>query len=113
MAICYMYRHQHAGIVTSHVFRSKPTPEQLAPLIAECERLHGREGWGMVHEAEMLDAEIPHFPERPAPSTHAFVAIASVVGTVTPSGAPAPTPEPARPGALSRLVGKMRETFRS
>jgi len=68
MAKVYMYRHQKAGIVTSHVFASPPTEEQMAPIKAEVERLHGREGWGQIFEAEFVAStdEIPSFPPRDA-----------------------------------------------
>ncbi len=65
MAKVYLYRHQQAGIVTSHVFASPPTDAQIAPIKAEMERLHGREGWGMIFEAELMGPEdVPVFPER-------------------------------------------------
>ncbi len=72
----YMLRHQVAGIVTSHVFATKPTEAQLAPLVKECERLHGsdhkgKKTWVMLHEVELLSAgEVPSLPER-APSSGA------------------------------------------
>lgn len=86
----FMFRHQKGGTVTSHAFTSKPTAEQVAPLIAECERLHGKSGWGMVHELLLLDdSEIPDVPQpssnaRPDASTSNFV----VRGTGTVTAAP-------------------------
>lgn len=85
MAKVYMFRHQHAGIVTSHAFTEPPTPAQIAPLRAECERLHGREGWGMIHEAELLGADkIPSIPVRATGPAELPGPTISAVGTVTP-----------------------------
>jgi hypothetical protein len=94
MAKVYFVRHQKAGIVTSHAFRSPPTEAQQAPIKAECERMHGREGWVMIHEAEFITDEstLPVFPERPGTvatgdnTGTAGVAgpAVSAVGTVTP-----------------------------
>lgn len=62
MAKVYMVRHQRAGIITSHAFSSPPTPEQQAPILAECARVHGPGGWAIIHEAELLgDGELPKF----------------------------------------------------
>lgn len=86
----YMVRHQRAGIVTSHVFLSPPTEAQIAPIKAECERLHGKEGWAIIHEAELMDGSaIPIFPERSASGgTDNIAAVSGPVisgtGTVTP-----------------------------
>lgn len=91
MAKVYMVRHQRAGIVTSHVFASPPTEEQVAPIVAECERLHGREGWVKIHEADLLLlTEVPVFPERAPASGQENGAAVPVVGiegtgTVTPA----------------------------
>ena len=82
MAKVFMYRHQHAGIVTSHVFSKPPTDEQLAPIIAECERLHGRAGWGKIHEAEFLGDEVPSFPKRESGPARTPQFGASGTGTV-------------------------------
>lgn len=88
MAKVYMFRHQKAGIVTSHVFTSPPTSQQIAPIKAEVERLHGREGWGAVHEAELMGPEeLPVFPERNGDGSTENVASPSIpaisaVGTV-------------------------------
>jgi len=88
----YMFRHQHAGIVTSHVFAAPPTDDQIAPIKAECERLHGRAGWGMIYEAEFMatDADVPSFPERaPAGGGDNAASVSAPVisgaGTVTPA----------------------------
>lgn len=62
----YLYRHQHAGIVTSHVFTERPSDEQLAPLKAEAERLHGRDGWSAIHEIDVVGpGELPFVPPAP------------------------------------------------
>ncbi len=83
----YMVRHQKAGIVTSHVFAEPPTPQQAAPIVAECERLHGRGGWVSVHEADLLTDGVPSFPERGGGSTDTQASVLPVaisgVGTVT------------------------------
>ena len=77
-----MFRHQRAGIVTSHVFTVRPTAEQLAPLVKDCNTRHGT-GWGMIHEAELLTAnEIPAFPEEASSETMPGP-VARGVGTVT------------------------------
>lgn len=66
MAKVYLVRHQKAGILTGHVFTEPPTLEQMAPLVAAAERLHGKEGWARVHEAELYGpGEIPELPTRP------------------------------------------------
>lgn len=69
----YMFRHQAAGILTSHVFLSRPTEAQMAPMRAECERLHGaahpKTGdayWTEVVEVPLLESEAPSFPKREA-----------------------------------------------
>lgn len=71
----YMVRHQAGGILTSHVFESKPTEAQIAPLRAECERLHGKAHaktgevyWMNVVEVPLLGNEVPSFP-APAPAS--------------------------------------------
>ena len=78
----FMFRHQHAGIVTSHVFSKSPTVEQIAPLKAEVERQHGREGWGMIHEAELLSDEVPVFAAPAGPSLAGEVAAPTVTAVV-------------------------------
>jgi len=85
----YMVRHQKAGILTSHVFLAPPTDEQVAPLVAECERVHGRTGWVQIHEADLMTAEdVPSFPDRSAGAGKSNAAAqpfgVSGVGTVTP-----------------------------
>ena len=62
----FMVRHQKAGIVTSHVFASTPTPAQVAPIVEECERLHGQGGWVLIHEAELLGAGSQPVFSKPA-----------------------------------------------
>lgn len=99
--VVYMLRHQAAGILTSHVFGAKPTDAQLAPLIAECERLHGKGHpktkepyWSSVVEVPLLEGkELPAFPRRAPPGGNgkknaAGSAEFSVTGhgTVTPPG---------------------------
>jgi hypothetical protein len=75
MATAYMLRHQHAGILTSHVFLSHPTREQLEPLISECERLHGAGGWTRLHEVEALaTGELPAAKEPEPVGTDESVA---------------------------------------
>jgi hypothetical protein len=71
MATCFLFRHQHAGIITSHVFAKQPTAAQLAPMIAEAERLHGnrpgKDGkppWHSVVEVELVTDAVPSFPDR-------------------------------------------------
>ena len=94
MKTIYMFRQQHAGVVTSHAFTSKPTDEQLSPLIAEMERVHGRDGWGMVVECALLDeGEIPAFEQPRAGRetmsiSHADIGELSVVATGTVTDAP-------------------------
>lgn len=89
MAKVFMYRHQRAGIVTSHVFLERPSEEQIAPIKAEMERLHGREGWGMIHEADLMGlGDVPVFPERENSATRDNAAVSSTpqisgTGTVT------------------------------
>lgn len=84
MAKVYMVRHQRAGIITSHAFSSLPTAEQQAPIIAECERLHGKGGWAIVHESELLgDGELPTFPVRPEGRNDIPGPTVQAVGTVT------------------------------
>ena len=117
MATCFMYRHQHAGIVPSHVITSRPRPEQLAPLIAECELLHGQKGRGIIHEAELLSSdETPKFPERPAPSLAAFTTIVSVIGTVGDTAPVIPNPsaltESIPRSGLTRGLSALRDAFR-
>ncbi len=82
MAKIYMLRHQRAGIVTSHAFTSPPTAKQQAPIIAECERLHGREGWVKVHEVDLLTNELPSFPERVSGPASISTPQINAVGTV-------------------------------
>lgn len=69
----YMVRHQHHGVVTSHVFASPPTPEQIEAIAAEAERLHGRPGrvtgWTRVVEAALCGAtDVPAFEVAGEPS---------------------------------------------
>ena len=87
MAKVFMVRHQRAGIVTSHVFAQPPTDEQQAPIIAECNRLHGAElkgkpCWTSIHEAELVTTEIPAFPARASEDAVKPVTV-SGTGTVT------------------------------
>lgn len=77
----FMLRHQRAGIITSHVFSAPPTEAQQAPLIAECERLHGRDGWVSVHEADLVGDELPEYP-KPAPASPAKPFKIEATGTV-------------------------------
>lgn len=72
MKTVYMVRHQRGGIDTTHVFDAKPTHEQMAPIIAEFERLHGKRPtktgeapWVTIHEAMLLVGEVPKFPAAP------------------------------------------------
>lgn len=84
MAKVYMVRHQRAGIITSHVFSSPPTAEQQAPVLAECARVHGPDGWAIVHEAELLGAgELPAFPSRAEERSDIPGPTVQAVGTVT------------------------------
>lgn len=69
----FMVRHQRGGIVAEHVFMSEPTPEQMAPIVAEMRRLHGAGGdgkpepWIKIHEALLYrPGEIPAYPARAA-----------------------------------------------
>ena len=94
MKTIYMFRQQHAGVVTSHAFASKPTDEQLEPLVAEMERVHSREGWGMVVECTLLDeGEVPTF-EKPRAGretmsiAHADIGELSVTATGTVTDPP-------------------------
>lgn len=61
----YMFRHQHAGIVTSHVFAQLPSGEQLSPLLEQATRVHGP-GWIRVHEAEFIEGDAVPQIEQPA-----------------------------------------------
>jgi len=91
---CYMVRIQHAGWVTTHVFQNEPTPEQMAPLIVEAERIHGRSGLAWVESAQWVTGSaIPVVapPPQPAPPAKAGAGAADVgkfiisgTGTVTP-----------------------------
>jgi hypothetical protein len=96
----YMVRHQAAGILTSHVFKAWPSEAQVAALVAECERLHGKAHpktgdayWVNTVEVPLLDgAEVPKFPER-APASNGKKNTAGVpemtvsgVGTVVDPG---------------------------
>lgn len=65
MSKVYMYRHQVAGIINSHVFMHPPTASQISPIRSECERLHGKTGWERIVEVDLLVDEIPVFPDRP------------------------------------------------
>ena len=87
----YLVRHQKGGIDTTFAFSAEPTPEQMAPIVAEAERLHGREGWAKVHQLTLLGpGELPTFPERaPGPAgrpghleADANAPVVSAVGTV-------------------------------
>jgi hypothetical protein len=92
----YLVRHQAAGLLTSHIFLAPPTDEQVAPLRAECERLHGKihpkrqtPYWIEIEEARLLKGEIPVFPKREEGGGKANVAgvpnfSVSGTGTVTP-----------------------------
>jgi len=71
MAKVYMVRHQRAGILTQFVFKNKPTDAQIAPIKAECERLHGGEvngkpAWIAVYEAELIEDSVPEMPKPAA-----------------------------------------------
>lgn len=80
----YLFRHQAAGIITTHAFARKPTSEQVAPLVAECERLHGTGGWGMVHELLLLDgSEVPDVPQAASSQRSGTMAPVSVSGRGT------------------------------
>ncbi|MES1205013.1 MAG: hypothetical protein ABUS79_03670 [Pseudomonadota bacterium] len=69
----FMVRHQAGGIASSHVFLQRPTEEQIAPIRAEMDRLHGKietksgkPWWVVIHEAELMamPSDMPVFPER-------------------------------------------------
>lgn len=93
MANVYLFRHQKAGIVTSHVFASPPTDEQIAPMKTEVERLHGREGWGAIFEAELMGpGDIPVFPERAAGGSRENIA-SSAAQTISGTGTVSHTEE--------------------
>ena len=81
----FMLRHQHAGIITSHVFINKPTVAQLEPLVKECERLHGTGGWVLIHEAELVGHDVPKLttPPRKAHNLTLGAPTVSGKGTVT------------------------------
>ena len=69
-----------------------PTDEQLAPLVAEAERLHGHGGWSRIHEIEVVaPGEIPNLPPPPGDAGADSAAAVppfgvSGTGTVTPGG---------------------------
>jgi hypothetical protein len=89
MASVYLFRHQHHGILTTHVFAERPTAEQVAPLRAYCERLHGA-GWDSIHEATMVaPGEVPSIdmpPSVDSSENKSAMQLFSVsgTGTVTP-----------------------------
>jgi hypothetical protein len=84
----YLFRHQAAGILTSHVFLTKPTDAQLRSMRAECERLHGaahpKTGeayWTSLVEVPLMDVgDVPAFPPRERPSGRT----ANIAGAVAP-----------------------------
>ena len=82
----YLYRHQVAGIITTHAFKAMPTASQISPIRAECERLHGKTGWEMIVMVDLFDKEIPVFPDRSGDGSKkniASVGDVSVSGTLT------------------------------
>jgi hypothetical protein len=59
---CYLIRHQKAGVVTSHVFTSAPTAEQVAPVLADLAKRHDPNSWHTIVEAELFGpGEVPVF----------------------------------------------------
>jgi hypothetical protein len=76
----YMVRGRKAGILTSHVFSSPPSEEQMKALVPEDEGA----GWPRVHEAELLDSsELPAAKEAPAPSTSSSAGLPTIVMSAT------------------------------
>ena len=67
MKTVYMVRNQHAGVLTTHVFEQPPTEEQVAAMLPHAARVHASaaDGWGMVHEAQLLGPD--ELPQPPAP----------------------------------------------
>ncbi len=61
----YMLRHQHAGVITSHVFLEEPDEAQIAPLLEAANRVHG-EGWHRVQEVEVVHED--DVPQLDTPS---------------------------------------------
>jgi hypothetical protein len=96
MAKVHMVRHQHHGVVTSHAFSEPPSEEQIAPIAAEAERIHGRPGratgWVRVVEVELMGPDdIPVFEVPGEPSEQlendagAPKLVAAGIGIVTPA----------------------------
>ena len=84
MATAWIYRHQHAGMMTSHVFTSKPTMAQLAPLVAQASKVHTKQGWGMCVEVQLLGpGEVPVFPKDDGAQTLNVASIAAVTVDAT------------------------------
>lgn len=62
----FMVRHQHHGMVTSHVFTAKPSDAQVKALADEAARIHSKAGWTRIVEADLLGPEeMPPIPEQP------------------------------------------------
>lgn len=87
MTIIYAIWHQAEGVVTTHLFKERPTEAQTRALRRELEKRHSRPDMEMrVREVQLLDAgEVPEFAERaPAASdaaAQAALAMFSVSGT--------------------------------
>jgi len=92
MAKVYMVRHQHHGVITSHVFTEHPSEEQVAVLAAEAERIHGRQGrvtgWARVVEAELCGpSDLPKIdPPQGTPSTRTAPGGEAASGELVASG---------------------------
>lgn len=54
MPVAFIFRHQHGGFDTSHVFLSRPTDEQMAALSARADSIHGV-GWAIASEVTLID----------------------------------------------------------
>lgn len=87
----YYLRHQATGVLHEYPFAQPPTAEQLAPLLAECRRLHGDDSpkgapwWTRVVDVEAFGpGDVPQFV-RPdtAPMVIPNIAIRGT-GIVTP-----------------------------